>query len=307
MVGDVTRRPRSGHDDDRRDVAELGGDALRAQRGATSLALASLGVLAEDDGLVGAVRAREVHRVHTRVVDQCSGDVEVTGHDAQPPTPDQRTQRDVEVRREVLVHRVELEGDDTVLREQLRQRVHRTDGGHVARTEDERDLGRADVTLVVDATHALARLLGRDARREAHLGGEAGEQRAVDQVRRVDVDDRVPALVNPDRRRRGTSGVADVAQRRGEQGEVAQRREHARAPVLGHRGAVAPDALRLRGRGRPALRGVEHGALELLEELDALVDAHRRPRRCGGAQLRDDAVDELLDAVAAHASLPFRP
>src|SRR5207237_9232814 len=90
---DVARAPRSRHDDDRADVAELAGDALAIDRRAARLVALALGADAEDDRIVRLVRSGDVDLVDPLVVAEIRALRRSTVDAAEEPTLDQRPQR----------------------------------------------------------------------------------------------------------------------------------------------------------------------------------------------------------------------
>ena len=116
-------------------LPELGGEALGEDRLVAFLAPPPLFARAEDDRLVGAVRAGDVDLVHTRVLDEIRTLLRAAIEHLEEAALDERAHPLFDERAEEDVHRVDLEGDHPVLDEELVEGVHRRDRRDVARAE----------------------------------------------------------------------------------------------------------------------------------------------------------------------------
>ncbi len=187
VVVEVGRAPPARHHDDRREVAELGGERLVEDRLVAALALLALRSRPEHDRLVGAVRAGDVERVHEWVVREVPALSRVAVDHADQPGADERRERRLVDRGEVRHHGVHLEHDDLELHEQLVEHVERPDRRGVAGAEHEAHTRRRRGP--VGRRHRARQLVRGQAAVHPHVGGRADVREPVREVDRHDAGD----------------------------------------------------------------------------------------------------------------------
>ena len=137
VEAEVPRSPWPRHDDHGAHVAELARDPLGEDRAPLRLAPRPLISRPENDRVMRAVRAGDVDLVHVGVPAQIGALGRAPVGDAEEPPRDQRAEPLLDQRAEIGVDGVHLEDDNLLLDEQLVERVHRPDRGHVAGAEHE--------------------------------------------------------------------------------------------------------------------------------------------------------------------------
>ena len=255
LVTQIGHRPLAGHDDDRRHVAEFGAHRL-VERGLVGrLAPGGVGAGAEDDGVVGLVRAGDVHRIDLRVPGQVLAHRSTAVDDAQHAGLDQRGQGAVPVRHQVVVHRVRLHHDDLALDEELGEHVARAERGHVASGKHQRSAG---VTLGIGVGGGLAGNKGAagDARLHDHLGRGLGEGDLVEGAGRQHPDVQAPVGALADRARDvRLAAPGDGAQRVAEEPGHAHEGADAGKQLLAGFGRTRSEALGGAGVSQPVVLG----------------------------------------------------
>lgn len=276
LLAQVALVPRPRHDDDRRDVAQLGGERLVQQGAPLGLAALARGAGAEDDGLEGFIRAGQVDRVHGRMGAKIRALVGAASHDAQEAAQHQRLQALLQQWAQIGVDGVELEQCDVIGDEQLVQRVVQRQEGGIASAQDQ---GRHAGMALVPIGRRLARqhIAGCHARLHPHLAAGAHEEHAVEERLWEDVHSHPPIGLHLGRGgQAGTPVALDVVQRAVQQPHPAQRHGVV-GPVLALAEGVTGGSLGLEDGRHPALTDGRHALADLGQQGDALVDAGGDP------------------------------
>jgi hypothetical protein len=127
VVVEVRRAPTAWDHDDGCEVAQLRGERLVEHGFVTVLAVRALSAHAIDDGLVGAIGARDVERVHAGMTGQVPSLSRTAVDDAEHARADERGKGRRLDLVQVRHHRVHLEDHDLELHEQLVEHVQRAD------------------------------------------------------------------------------------------------------------------------------------------------------------------------------------
>ena len=297
--------PRARDDDRRAGAAQLGADRLAEPGRPRGLRLLPLGAGTEDDGVVGALAAGDVHRVHEVAAGQVLPDVGPAVHDGQVPVADQRLEDPGEHRAVRLIDRVHLQHDHVAVDEQAVEHVEHRDRRHVARTQHqgERPSG---IGLAVEGCDRVPQRARGHPGLHPHVQLVAVEQQPVVGVGGEHPGDHLAVRAGPDphtlqRVRAGLQsgqGSDHVGQPRG--GRV-----RATEPLL------APDDRRLRVQalelhpgGHPRIGVVHQQIADLLQVPDLLPDRESGPAVLDLAEALEGAVDR--DRVHAHPPVAGR-
>ena len=226
---------------------------------------------------------------------------------AQEALGDERRERALDERPQVLVHRVHLQDDDPVLDEELVEQVHRADAGDVARAEHQRHAALAVGAGLVGLGHRAGQRLGRHARLHPDRLAEARVEDPVVERAGEDVDDQlaVGAMVDAVGAEARAAAGLDVAERGREQADVAEDGDRAAEPLLGGVGAAERQALGLAARADRAGGGLEGAGGAGTEELDPAAGRKRGPAAAVVRQRLDGAV-ELRRRGGFHSRCPER-
>ena len=277
MVGEVPLAPGAGHHDDAADVAQLRREPLGGQgfiRGLTSLPLFAR---AEDDRLVGLVRAGDVDLVHLRLAAEVGPLLGAAVDDAEETALDERLERLLQQRPQEDVDGVGLEHHHLVLHEELVEGVHGADRGDVARPQHQRDLPLADRRVECHGLGCGEALL-RHARLHPDVGGDAGVEDAVVEVEGEDAGEHLAVRTGAHGPRDAGPAVGlDVQQRLAQQAQVAQDEVGPHQGLLAGDGVVRVEPLGLDPQGGPAVRHGGEAAGELGEQRQPLSGGDGRP------------------------------
>ena len=242
-------------------------NALAVDRLVRGLAPPPLLVRAEDDRVVGAVRAGDVDLVDLGVPAEVGAHLGAAVDHPEEAALDQRRERLLDERTQVDVDRVRLEQHDLVLDEQLVERVHRADRGDVAGAEHQRDLPLADRRVIGHGLR-LREDPGRGhPRLHPDVGGDPGVEGAVIEIERE--DPRHHLAVRAGSHRAGDARPAvglDVEQRLAQQPQVAQDEVGPDHRLFPRAGLAGSQPLGLGAERRPALRHGEEPAAEIAED-----------------------------------------
>ena len=134
---------------------------------------------APNDRVVGAIRARDVERIHLRMIRRVRAYLRAAVNDREPARVHERSERLREDGAERLVDRVHLEEDDLVFDEEPVECIHRGDRRHVSAAEDEAH------AAFFAARAAVNRALGRGlAARDPDVRADAHEHEPLERRRR---------------------------------------------------------------------------------------------------------------------------
>ena len=292
LVVDVGLAPRARDDDRRAGPTQLGADRLDEPGHSRGLRLLPGLTGTEDDRVVGALAAGDVHRVHEVTAGQALPDISPAVHDGQVAVADQRIEDPGEHRAVRLIDRVHLQHDHVAVGEQAVQRIQHRDRRDVARTEHQRDRALG-IGLAIEGGDRVAQRVPGHAGLHPHIQLVAVEQHPVVGVRGEDPGDHLAVRAGPDPHtlqrvhtgRQPGQGPDHVGQPRG--GRI-----RATEPLL------APDdrrpgvqTLELDPGGHPRVRVVHQQVADLLEIADLLPDRESGPAVLDLAEALDRAVD----------------
>ena len=244
----------------------------------------------EHDGVVGLVRARDVHLGDQRVTGQVLPDCGAALDDPQHAGLNQGRHCPAPVRDEVVVDRVGLHDHDLALNEQLGEHVAGAERGHVAGGEHERRAGVAGRVGVGRGLAVGEGVLG-DAGLHPDLGGCLGERDAVEGGGGEDLhaEPAVGRLAHGTRDA-GLAVLGDVAQRVAVEPRHSDERPDAGEELLSRLGRARLEALGRDGCGQPVVLGGHGGRDHLLEQVGAVGRARLGP---AGGVIGDEVDDRI--------------
>ena len=299
LVEQFGDRPLPGHDDHRRDVAQLGRHRLVQHGLVTLLTTCALGAGTEDDGVIGLVRARDVDLVDQRVTRQVGADRGATVDDLEDPDVDECREGAAPVGHEVVIDGVGLHDDDLALDEEFRQRVPRAQRRDIAGRQDQ---GRAGVGVGVGVGGGLTgdEVVPGDAGLHEDLGGRLRERDAVEGTGREDLDPQPTVRRLADRPRKGGLPVSgDVAQRVTQQARHANECPNAGGQLFARLGRTGRQTLGAAGVSQPLVLHGQGVGDDLLEQIGACGGIGAGPGSGSPGDLFDDRIERRC--VGRHA------
>src|SRR5579875_2017574 len=185
LIGKIARCPGAGNDDKRADIAKLASDTLVDQGLASRFASSPLGAGAEDDGLVGFVRASDVNLLDAWMLAKVGPFFGASIDQTQEASIDQRLKSLAQQGTKIGVYWIGFKQDNLIFDEEFVEDIHRPNAGDVAGAQYKRHFA-AVLVVLVDESLGVRQLTDAHPRFHPDLCGEAHKKEAVVDALRKD-------------------------------------------------------------------------------------------------------------------------